>query len=104
MDSITVILQETTSEVIAGGLIGTVLDTIFPPYKPVTRYNFLQSTIEILGQFTLNGILVAEFYKMQASRGFPIGSSPSGNIVLNGIALFVMQDDLLKKFVVKQNT
>lgn len=98
MDNIALIANETFSEVLAGGIIGSVLDYIFPVYSPVTSSNFLQVTIEMLGQFTLSSILVAEFYNFETQRGLAPSNSPTSNIILGGISLFVMQENLLKKY------
>ena len=98
MDNIFLIANESFSEVLAGGIIGSVLDYIFPVYTPVSSSNFLQVTIEMLGQFTLSSILVAEFYNFETQRGLAPSNSPTGNIVLGGISLFVMQENLLKKY------
>lgn len=98
MDNIATIANESFSEIVAGGIIGSLLDYIFPVFQPVTSSNLLQVTLEIVGQFTLSSILVAEFYNFQSSRGLSPSNSPTGNIVLSGISLFVMQENLIKKY------
>jgi hypothetical protein len=98
MDNIFLIANESFSEALAGGIIGSLLDYIFPVFTPVTSSNVLQISIEVVGQFTLSSILVAEFYNFQTSRGLAPSNSPTGNIVLGGITLFVMQENLIKKY------
>ena len=96
-DNLLQIINETTTEALVGGLIGTLLNNLFPYSSGVNSSNFITSTLEMLAQFAVNGFLVVQFYDWQASRG--LGDPLTKNIVIGGISLFVAQDHLISKYV-----
>jgi hypothetical protein len=96
MDLVLQIANETTSDLIGGGLIALINDAIFPDVEMVTSSNFLRITMEIVGQVALNGFLVYQYTQFQKGRG--LGNPITNYVILSGFALFALQNSLIGKY------
>lgn len=96
MDSTLQIINECSSDLLAGSLIGLISETVFPDVEAVSSANVLRVSLELLGQVALNGFLVYQYFQFQASRGM---ANPRTNyIILAGFSLFAVQPSLMGKY------
>jgi hypothetical protein len=96
MDSTLQIINECSSDLLAGSLIGLISETVFPNVEAVSSANVLRVSLELLGQVALNGFLVYQYFQFQASRGM---ANPRTNyIIIAGFSLFAVQPSLMGKY------